>query len=270
MMTYSALEKLCDLLFEVSNEDRLSILKKLLQEEMNISRISRVLGISAQETSRHVTRLSDVNLTRKSPEGHYQITTFGKLVLNQLSGLEFVSLNEDYFSTHTLESLPQKYLSRIGELTNSENLNHVMASWGKIEDVMREAEEFVWAIADQYVSTIFGLESEALEKGVEIRLIEPEDWQLLTEHKDEILPEIIESYNKARVNGNLKEKILKKIGVFLYMSEKEVAVLSFPTIEGNMDYLGFTSGDETFYDWCKDLFSHYWTIAETRREFILS
>jgi DNA-binding transcriptional ArsR family regulator len=62
MMTESALENLCDLLFEVSNEDRLSILKKLLQEEMNISRISRVLSLSAQETSRHITRLFFISL----------------------------------------------------------------------------------------------------------------------------------------------------------------------------------------------------------------
>ena len=264
------MENLCDLLFEVSNEDRLSILKKLLQEEMNISRISRVLGLSAQETSRHVTRLSDVKLTRKDPEGPYYITAFGRLVVNQLSGLEFVSLHEDYFSSHSLESLPQKFLSRIGELANSKILNHVMASWGKVEDVMREANEFVWAVADQYISTIFSLESEALERGVKIKLIEPEDWQLLSEHKDEILPEIIENYNQARVNGNLKEKIVKKIGFFLYMSEKEVAALAFPTIEGKMDYIGFTSDDKAFYNWCKELFSHYWDVAERRREFVLS
>lgn len=48
----------------------------------------------------------------------------------------------------------------------------------------------------------------------------------------------------------LEMRMLDEIDVFLWMSEKEVAVVSFPTLEGNFDYKGFTSRDEGAIRWC--------------------
>jgi hypothetical protein len=43
---WSGLENLCDLLFEVSNEDRLRILLQLDEEALNVTRLSRGLGLT--------------------------------------------------------------------------------------------------------------------------------------------------------------------------------------------------------------------------------
>jgi predicted transcriptional regulator len=50
------------------------------------------------------------------------------------------------------------------------------------------------------------------------------------------------------------------------MSEKEVAILSFPTLHGKFDYLGFTSKDDETRKWCNDLFMYYWERAEPKHE----
>ncbi|NIO36894.1 ArsR family transcriptional regulator, partial [Candidatus Bathyarchaeota archaeon] len=54
------LENLCDLLFELSNEDRLRILYQLEKEAMNISDLSKTLELSTQESSRNLSRLSGI------------------------------------------------------------------------------------------------------------------------------------------------------------------------------------------------------------------
>ena len=65
------------------------------------------------------------------------------------------------------------------------------------------------------------------------------------------------------------EKMLERLDTYLFMSEKEVAVLAFPTLNGKFDYLGFASTDERAHKWCSDLFLHYWERAEAKKEFVL-
>lgn len=263
------MEKLCDLLFEVSNEDRLRILVKLDEESMNITQLSKELGLSTQETSRHINRLNEVELTTKDPDGLNRLTLFGRLTLRQLSGLEFVSRHREYFSSHTLAGLPQELVSRLGDLMGSKTVNHVLASWGNVEDTIRDAEEHVWAVTDQYFSTTYRLMAEALDRGVTLRLIEPRDWAPLPSHLDDIRPEDAESFNRARTKGLLQERVLEGLDFFLYMSEKRAAALAFPDLDGRLDYTGFASADDRARGWCGDLFQSYWEKAEPRREFVI-
>ena len=45
------MERLCGLLFEVSNEDRLSLLRELREREMNVTAIARAIDVTTQEVS---------------------------------------------------------------------------------------------------------------------------------------------------------------------------------------------------------------------------
>ena len=51
------MERLCDLLFELSNEDRLNMLHLLETEDMRLSHISKRLDFTVQETSRRARAL---------------------------------------------------------------------------------------------------------------------------------------------------------------------------------------------------------------------
>jgi len=72
--------------------------------------------------------------------------------------------------------------------------------------------------------------------------------------------------DRARTTGSLEERMLKRLDVYLYMSEKEVAALAFPSLDGKFDYIGFTSTDEKSHKWCEDLFKYYWERASGREE----
>ncbi len=58
-----------DLMFEVSNEDRFSILLRLEEGALNVTGLARELGLTTQETSRHLSRLGDVSLASKDAGG---------------------------------------------------------------------------------------------------------------------------------------------------------------------------------------------------------
>ena len=47
----------------------------------------------------------------------------------------------------------------------------------------------------------------------------------------------------ATRTGKLDVKFLEKIDVFVCLSEKEVAALAFPNLEGKLNYVGFKSAD---------------------------
>ncbi|MDH5449287.1 MAG: DUF1724 domain-containing protein [Candidatus Bathyarchaeota archaeon] len=247
------------MLFELSNEDRLRILYQLDKKAMNVTRLSKALDLTTQETSRHVSRLSDVGLTQKDVEGLHHVTFYGEVVLKQLGGLRFISQHNDYFTSHTLAHVPSQFLCRIGELADAHRTDNIMVAFYDIEKMMREAEEYIWTIADQYLVNTIPLFREAVERKVSVRNIEPIDY-----YRYHYLPDDREAFDRARIADFLEERILERLDVFLSMSEREVAGVAFPLPDEKFDYLGFTATDERAHTWCEDLFQYYWERAPTR------
>ena len=108
------MERLCDVMFELSNEDRLRILRELEGEAAIVTGLSNRLRLTNQEVSRHLSRLGDVGLTTKAPDGQYSLTSYGRLTLKQIEGLEFTSRHKEYFIDHPVEDLPASFVYRMG------------------------------------------------------------------------------------------------------------------------------------------------------------
>jgi predicted transcriptional regulator len=256
------MENLCDLLFEVSNEDRLTILRKLSEESMNVTGLAKELGLTTQESSRHLSRLSDTGLTRKSPEGLYLLTPYGELVLNLLPGLEFVSGHSDYFSTHSHEWLPSNLLSRMGELEESVYLDDAVVSLYSIEKMVPRAEEYIWSVNFPVPLSVFPLLREAFERGVKVRMIGPKGFVVHPVVRGSLHEEDREAIFRARASKLLEERFVEQMDVLLWMSEREVAVIALPKPDGTFDSQGFASTDARVHKWCGDLFLNYWQKAE--------
>jgi predicted transcriptional regulator len=258
----SGLERLCDLLFEVSNEDRLRILLQLKEGAMRVTDISRELSLSIQESSRHVSRLGDVGLARKDVEGFYSLTNFGELMLRHLREIEFTSKHREYFTDHTLARLPPELVKRMGDLAGGTYMHNVMDFLHSIENMIEESEEWVWLLVDQYPMSALTLIGEALDRGVEFRCLEP--YEVISGPVFSFLkPEEVRSLRRARTTPLVEQRTLKSIDVFLFLSEKMCA-LAFPNSKGEFDYRGFIAKDEKSLKWCVDLFRHYWETAEPR------
>lgn len=52
------------------------------------------------------------------------------------------------------------------------------------------------------------------------------------------------------------------------MSEREVAGVAFPLLNGRFDYFGFSATNEQAHHWCRDLFTYYWNYARPRADVI--
>jgi predicted transcriptional regulator len=266
------LQNFCNLLFELSNEDRLGILHKLNKNAMNVTRLSKKLNLTTQESSRHVSRLGDVGLIQKDIEGSYHLTFYGKLVLQQIEGLTFTAQHRNYFSSHTLVHLPPEFISRIGDLAGSANVSDVSDAFYRVDKLINEAEEYIWTITDQYLISTAPLLRDALKREVKIKNIEIEDWIVPPTVKQawysqEATPHA-QIWTSARTTGLLEERVLGRLEVYLYMSEKEVAGLAFPLPNGRFDYLGFAAKNDRSHNWCHDLFQYYWQRARSRKSIV--
>ena len=261
------MEDLCSLMFELSSEDRVSILHRIKEKAMNISNLSKELSLTTQETSRHASRLSDVGLLQKDSAGLYHLTLYGDLVLKQLEGLRFTSQHRKYFISHSLVHIPQEFICRLGDLANSIYVNDISVAFYNVEKLMREAQEYIWAMTDHYLLSQMPLYTEAFEREVKVRSMEAKDWVTPSEIKEAYInlqPEHRRAADQARTTGILEEGLLEQLDIFLYMSEKEVAIVCFPFSDGRFDYLGFTSADERAHRWCRDIFQYYWERSRSR------
>ncbi len=257
------------LLFELSHHDRLEILRQLCQTPMILTRLAEELGLTVQETSRHLSRLEKVGLTEKDVDGLHHLSRYGRLVLDQLPALEFSYQNRDYLNSHSLDGIPREFASRIGELMDATLVEDIVIGFNNVGRVVREAEEYVFSITDQYVLSQTPYFQQTLKRGVHMKNIDAPfsvtPAQVPQEYRD---PDFTKTVTEARKDGRLEERFLNPLGAYIFMSEREVAVLAFPLEDGRFDYIGFASQGESTHSWCKDLFQSLWARATPRGDFL--
>ena len=242
-------EKLSNLLFELSNEDRLRVLLKLQKRDSKLTQISRKLNLNLQETSRHLSRLKEEKLISKNTGGSYYLTPYGEGAIRLLPSLNFLSKHREYFQGHTIRHLPDEFAQRIGDLEKCSFADNIMITFHIVENMIDEAQEYVWILSDQILMSTQPLLEKAVNRGVEFRLILPEN---MTPPPDfQPLPAI---------DKVIKRKILERVWIIVAVTEKKGRV-SFPTIVGKLDHLGFQTKDEIARKWCMDLFEYYWSRA---------
>ena len=244
------MEILSGLMFELANEDRLRILIKLREKPMRLTQLSEQLRLNMQETSRHLSRLSEAGLIFKEAEGLYQVQPFGGEILTLMDGFEFLSKYRDYFNDHDLTKLPLAFHNRIGELKACTLAIDVFTSLAMVENVIREADEYLWMMSDQVLASTKPLIEELTKKRTtKTRLILPDE--LLTPPGFTPVP---------TVAGRNENKTLKQIDVSMVISEKE-ALLAFRFKDGKMDFRAFSVVEPLSLNWCKELYLYYWSKA---------
>jgi predicted transcriptional regulator len=258
------MERLCDLYFELSNEERLNILYILREESMNITSLAQRIDVTTQECSRHASRLTEVNLVQRNPDGTYSLTPYGCLTLRLIPGQLFASTHHAYFNTHSLDHLPSGLVSRIHELSDSRFTDDVWVTFSLLESLFKEAEEYVWMIHDQYLLNILPLGVEALRRGVRFRSVDPmsreEHRRLDAERPGYIDAEDEEYLLRMWREGSLEIRLSEEIRVFLYVTESR-AIVAFPLIDGSFDYVGFATESPDGLSLCRDVFEHYWGLG---------
>lgn len=253
------MKELYSLLFELSNVDRLNILRELKNNPMRLSRVSEKFDLTVPETARNMTRLNEANLITKDTDGLFHLTPIGEDVLLLLPSFEFISRHEKYFKTHPLSFLPPEYSSNIGALSNSKYVNEITTTLFNIENMMREAEEFLYgAVTEIYVNAL-PIIAEACARGIEARKLMPRDAIIPPEILKLANDPVFDHYAMLK---KLESRYIDKLDIFIAMSEKEVAAIAFRNLEGKYDGASFRSSDPAALNWAKSLFLHYWDSAK--------
>jgi len=251
-----------DLMFEVSNEDRVRILNELSAEPHTYSDLSRELDITTQEVSRHVQRLTENGLTVRRSDGLLALTPFGELLLRQLATLRFTSRHRGYFTDHVISGLPNKFMARMGELGGCSQIDDVMVAVHRVQRLIGEAEEYILNINMRYFSSGFNAIKAAFDREVKGYFLHGLSLNLPEEMMDDRRRVFPDGYiERIKGKGIYMERLLD-VPMILYMSEKEVALLCFPTVEDKYDFKGFGSKDAETHEWCRDLFYCYWDRAK--------
>jgi predicted transcriptional regulator len=258
-------EKLCDLLFELSNEDRLNILHVLETENLKLSHISKRLDFTVQETSRNMMRLSENGLVTREPEGSFKITAIGRYALELLSGYKFLSVHTDFLQSHTLDRLPKEFFARIGDLAECTYTGDAMITFYDAEKMMQEAEEFLLFISDQHMISALPHMVNAIKRGVKIRSIMPSDQGYPKGYMEQpVVKEAWPVFMEAQKAGLLEERWLPVVDTPLGISEKMTGRIFFPTMDGVFDYYGLTVVDQRSHKFVEDIFEYYWVRASDR------
>ncbi len=251
--------ELCALFFELSNEDRLNILREIKKSPIRLSRVSERFNFTVPETARNMARLTESDLIAKDADGFFHLTPVGEAALQFIPSFAFISKHKKYFKTHRISALPTEFAASIGALHKSEYVNGVTEMLFNAENAVKEAQEFMWIIVDQILPSSLPLFLEAIARGVEVRKLMPKTAS--------IPPAILElannpAFDRAARAKKAESRYLDTIGVFMFLSEKELAGIGFENLEGIFDYGSFKSQDKIAVNWAKSLFLHYWGRAK--------
>ncbi len=237
------MESINDLLFEMSNEDRLKILLELEKGPKNLTRIAKGLDFTSQGTSRNVARLVEASLIRRNPDGEYELTPYGSVSLKLLSSYKFLSENKQYFLTHDSSVLPYHLVNRLGELSMSSFQEDFVTNYILEGEMAKQAEEYVYSTGDQFNVNAQPIVAEKVKFGVEFRTI---------------LPETIVPPPGFRPSSGPDRRLLPKVQVGVTVTDKK-AFFGLPSLDGKFDSVArFVSEDPKFRKWCLDLFNYYW------------
>jgi len=251
-----------DLLFEMSNENRYGVLLILQKEAKRITDLTREMKLTTTEVRRHVTRLAKVGLIQRDVGGFYHLTPYGEMSLLLLQEYIFLSSNSEYFKTHTLSNIPTEFLKQIGELGASINLNDAMSFLRYIENLFKDSKEYVWLIVNQFPMYSLTTIVEAIERGVQFRIIEPRE-RILNPDIESMTSEETQALSRTRRTPLVDQRMTDEVNVYLFLSDSR-CIISFLTTDGRYDYRGFTATDGSSLKWCGKLFQHYWDEAELR------
>jgi predicted transcriptional regulator len=243
-------ERLHKLLFELSSAERINILLEFQNQRMKLSNISRKLSLTVTETSRHLQRLAEAKLVVKGADGLYGLTPYGEIALSLLSGLGYVTKHQDYFLEYDWSILPREFISRIGELEGGVFAKDIYGNLEFLASELGKASEFVWILSDQIVKSLVPMMVEKLKRPFDFRFISSEGVML----PDSVAP-------VPTTMRGVQKRVLSKVDMIVVVTDK-AAGFCLPRRDGIMDYRNINGTNETFRNWCKDLFMYYWEKAK--------
>ena len=248
---------------ELSSEQRLYVLFKLLLQKSKISTMAKELGATVQEVHRNVERLTDAGLIKKDKEGYYELTTYGKTICTQTPSLVFLSKNRKYFETHDFGDISMKFIQRIGALADGKFVKGFVKVLEQWKEIYKNADKYIYEIFYEVPLDLIEPFVNPGKQGVKLNYIFSES-AIVPKGRKQLLQKI--GFSKLVEQGIVERKMKKNVQVIVVLNEKEGCVM-FPTIDGETDMGSmFYSDDHLFHEWCLDYFRYCWYGSDIFQE----
>ena len=244
-----------DVLFELSNADRLAILDCLEGSPCNVTQLSDKIGIRLQQVSRHLQRLLTLGLVEKTVSGSYKITNFGWLIIRVLKSVEFVSTNKENIKNYQIQDIPFEYLLTLNVFKNSVFLDNAIDFMRFISENIEKAQKYISLMVDNLPYVSLQTLVDAPSKGIQVQIITEK-----TGSESEIAFDPIYMVDSDENPQLVYQRTCKDCDMYLYVSDAGCAV-SFKR-ETGFDYRGFRSVESEAISWAKSLFEDYWDEAK--------
>lgn len=244
--------------FELAGDLRLYMLMKLSSRSYRLSQLANDLKATMQESHRNINRLIDSGLVKKTGEGELLLTPYGEIIVSLIPNFNFPFIYREYFQEHTLNSLPEKFVHRIGSLNNCELVVGVMAVLQRWKTVYNNSRVYIKEILSQVPIDLIETIAERINNNVKFSYIFPND-VVIPRGRNEILKKL--GWNNMIFKGLVERRLVNKVNIVTIFNEKE-SCISFPNLKGEPDLnIMFYSKDESFHEWCEDFFNYEWNQA---------
>lgn len=251
---------------ELASEVRLKILSELMQKPSRVTILAKKFNVTAQEVHRNFDRMSTMGLIQKQKNNLYEITTFGKAVFTQIPSISFLSGNKEFFKNHSFENMSPKFLRRIGELNNCEQISGVSKTLEIWKKIYQNANDYIFNVLSETPLDLIELMIKRVKLGTKYKHIISENASIPKGRK-----KLLEKsgFYPLLESGKIERRMLKSVQISVILNENSAAVM-FPDLSGTPDLRSmFYSQDEEFRNWCLDYFKHCWNISDSFREFKL-
>jgi hypothetical protein len=129
---------------------------------------------------------------------------------------------------------------RLDELSGAQLILGMVESTTRISTMIGAARDYMWGISPEPLMQQLEAISKEVPKGCTYRVLSPQ------------LPKKL---------ANLENRTFLNSPIIMAVTEKQAAVC-FRLIGGKVDYASFFGDDKAFHCWARDLFLHYWQMAE--------
>lgn len=237
-----------ELMFELSHKGRLETLRILKEKPHRLTDVSKVLGLTSAEVSRHLGRLSKAELVIKDGEGMYTLSPFGDIILQEVTKFNFLTTHHEYFLTHDFTVLPEE-LQWLTPLSNTRIVKGTLEIMSLVEDLTREAEKIIWVMSVQPMRAMIDLSVKRANEGVKLKFIYSKGADIPKEYKP-----------KKKIP--LEIRLVSDFNIALKFNQK-IAGIVLPDMSGKVDFGAALMGeDPQFLKWVELLFSYYWEKGE--------
>ena len=248
---------------ELASEQRLSILQKLYHQNAKLTDLSKELDSTKPHVHRDLQRLDKAGMIEKNVDGRYSLTIYGKSICGLIPSLLFISSNKNYFQNHNFGNLSNKFLQRIGALTEGNLItgySKVIEIWKKI---ITNSDNYVYGLLAEEPSELIEPILKKASQGIKIQSIFSES-TIIPEERDKIIKKF--NLKKLLTDGVIQRNVIPDIKIVVLLNEQE-GCIAFPNNENEPD-IGkiFHSDSADFHEWCLDYFRYCWHNSKPLRD----